>query len=81
MHCLIARPRRARDAGEGKPAMNKRQLIDEIRKHNATAQPEFLSQFDDEALQQYLEHLQAAENKHARRIGWVRRGPKLRLVS
>lgn len=61
--------------------MNKRQLIDEIRKHNLTAGAEFLEQFDEEALQQYLEHLEYAENKDTRSISWVRRGPKLRMVS
>ncbi len=61
--------------------MTKRQLIDEIRKHNPTAQPEFLAQFDDAALQQYLEHLEFALDKATKTLSWVRRGPKLRLVS
>ncbi len=61
--------------------MTKRQIIDEIRKHNSTAQPEFPQQFDESALQQYLEHLEFAANKNAKGISWVRRGPKLRLVS
>ncbi|MBV8780501.1 MAG: hypothetical protein JO353_03815 [Phycisphaerae bacterium] len=61
--------------------MTKRQIIDDIRRHNPTAQPQFLAQFDAAALQQYLEHLQAAELKHVRIAGWVKRQPKLRLVS
>jgi hypothetical protein len=61
--------------------MNKRQLIDDIRRYNTTAQPQFLAQFDEAALRQYLEHLEAAEKKHVRIAGWVRRQPKLRLVS
>jgi hypothetical protein len=61
--------------------MNKRQLIDEIRRYNTCVDPSFLSQFDEPSLQQYLEHLQAAHNKHIRIAGWVRRQPKLRLVS
>ena len=36
--------------------MTKRQLIDDIRKINTTAEPHFLAQFDDAALKQYLEH-------------------------
>jgi len=36
--------------------MSKRQLIDDIRRYNATAQPQFLAQFDESALKQYLEH-------------------------
>ncbi len=66
---------------KAKHAMSKRQLIDDIRRLNPTAMPQFLAQFDEEALQQYLEHLQAAELKHVRIGGWVRRQPKLRLVS
>ncbi len=66
---------------EAKHAMTKRQLIDDIRRLNPTAMPQFLAQFDDSALKQYLEHLQAAEAKHVRIAGWVRRQPKLRLVS
>ncbi len=61
--------------------MTKRQLIDEIRKHNPTAQPTFLAQFDEDALKQYLEHLEFALGKQDRKISWVRRGPKLRMVS
>ena len=61
--------------------MTKRQMIDDIRKHNPTAQTQFLAQFDAQALQQYLEHLQSAELKHVRIAGWVKRQPKLRLVS
>ena len=61
--------------------MNKRQLIDDIRKYNTTAQPEFLAQFDDSALKQYLEHLEDARRKHLRSAAWVKKSPKLRLVS
>src|SRR5689334_9211361 len=48
---------------ESKPAMNKRQLIDDIRKFNTTVQPQFLAQFDEMALKQYLEHLEGAFKK------------------
>ena len=61
--------------------MSKRQLIDEIRTLNPTAQPEFLAQFDDAALKQYLDSLQAAQSKRLRIGGWVRPRAKLRLVS
>jgi hypothetical protein len=61
--------------------MTKRQLIDEIRKYNPTAQQTFLSQFDEDALRQYLEHLEFALGSPERKISWVRRGQKLRLVS
>jgi hypothetical protein len=64
--------------------MTKRQLIDDIRRINASAQPQFLMQFDDAALKQYLEHLQSAHQRNLRIGGWVRRrvgAPKLRMVS
>jgi hypothetical protein len=43
--------------------MNKRQLIDDIRQHNATAKPEFLVQFDEAALAEYLSHLEEKKQK------------------
>lgn len=67
--------------------MNKRQLIDDIRQHNHTAQPEFLAKFDEAALQQYLEHL---ESKSRKRVSFgavvgkqmvSRTGQPLKLVS
>ena len=61
--------------------MTKRQLIDDIRRYNVTVQPQFLAQFDEAALKQYLEHLESAQRKHVRIAGWVRKQPKLRLVS
>jgi hypothetical protein len=61
--------------------MNKRQLIDDIRQFNSSVDPSFLAQFDEPALTQYLEHLQAAQAKEIRIAGWVRRQPKLRMVS
>lgn len=61
-------------------AMNKRQLIDDIRQFNAAAEPRFLAQFDETALKQYLEHLQSAKEKHLRIAGWTRRQPTLRMV-
>ena len=61
--------------------MTKRQLIEDIRRYNLTAQPKFLAQFDEAALKQYLDHLEGARRKHLRLAGWVKKGPKLRLVS
>jgi hypothetical protein len=61
--------------------MNKRQLIDDIRRYNITAQPQFLAQFDEDALKQYLEHLEQARRKHTRYDAFVPKGPKLRMVS
>ena len=61
--------------------MNKRQLIDDIRKYNNTALPSFLAQFDEGALKQYLDHLESAKLKRLKFSGWVRRTPKFRMVS
>ena len=61
--------------------MNKRQLIDEIRQFNTSVRPQFLSQFDEEALGQYLISLQSAQRKHVRMPVWIRHQPKLRMVS
>jgi hypothetical protein len=61
--------------------MTKRQLIDEIRVFNIQVQPQFLAQFDDASLQQYLEHLKAAQQRNVRIAGWVRERPRLRKVS
>ena len=61
--------------------MNKRQLIDDIRRFNITVPGTFLAQFDEEALKQYLEHLEFARKKHIRNEALSRRQPQLRLVS
>ena len=61
--------------------MNKRQLIDDIRRFNVSVEPRFLAQFDDAALKQYLENLKAAQEKRVRIASWVRRRPQFRLVS
>ena len=61
--------------------MNKRQLIDEIRRFNIAVQPQFLAQFDEPALRQYLGHLKDAASKRVQISGWVRRQPKLRMAS
>ena len=61
--------------------MTKRQLIDDIRQYNSTAQPQFLAQFDEESLKQYLDHLEQARRKHLHQAAYVPKGPKLRMVS
>ena len=81
--CLSSEPAANADQTEGKYAMNKRQLIDAVRQLNQTAQPEFLAQFDDDALRQYLDHLQSAFDKRLKIAGWVKAIPKprFRMVS
>ena len=41
--------------------MTKRELIDGILQFNRTADPEFLSKFDNVELAEYLDHLRQAE--------------------
>ena len=60
--------------------MNKRQLIEDIRRINTTAQPQFLAQFDEDALQQYLRHLENARQRNVRISGWVRKTPRMRVA-
>jgi len=59
--------------------MNKRQLIDGIRQINQTADHDFLAQFDEQALQQYLEHLTTAMEKRLKVEQWVKSIPKARF--
>jgi hypothetical protein len=61
--------------------MSKRQLIEEIRQLNTSVEAKFLTQFEEDALKQYLEHLKSAVNRRVRIAGWVRNQPKLRMVS
>lgn len=61
--------------------MDKRQLIHDIRKINPTAGEQFLKQFDAGALQQYLEHLNAARERRVHISGWVRQRRRVRLAS
>ena len=60
--------------------MNKRQLIDEIRQFNTSVRPQFLTQFDETALGQYLTSLQSARLKRVRTPVWIRQQPKLKMV-
>jgi hypothetical protein len=60
--------------------MDKRQLIADIRTLNATAGERFLEQFDDSALQQYLEHLQAAQKKEIRICRYVKASKTRRVA-
>lgn len=54
--------------------MEKRQLIDDIRRLNATATERFLSQFDAPSLRQYLEHLNEARTRPGKMLA-TRRQP------
>lgn len=60
--------------------MSKRQLIEEIRRYNTTAQPQFFAQFEESDLQQYLERLKDAADHTIKISSWSRK-PKMRMVS
>jgi hypothetical protein len=60
--------------------MEKRQLIEDIRRMNATATSRFLAQFDVAALRQYLEHLNDARTRPTRTSAALRREPERVLV-
>lgn len=61
--------------------MNKRQLIDDIRKFNAGIDTGFLCQFNESDLRQYLERLEAAHKKERLIAGWVRPRSNMRIAS
>jgi hypothetical protein len=61
--------------------MSKRQLIDDIRTLNPTAHPQFLAQFEEIELQEYLEHLRDAVNNRIQIHGWAKKKSDLRMVS
>lgn len=46
--------------------MTKRQLIEEIRRHNPTAEEQFLERFDETSLKLYLDRLNAGEQRTLR---------------
>src|SRR5205085_11682513 len=60
--------------------MEKRQLIEDIRRLNETATSRFLVQFDVEALRQYLEHLNEARTRPMRTSGPAKRANERVLV-
>jgi hypothetical protein len=65
---------------EGRSPMEKRQLIEQIRQYNQTATHDFLAQFDEDALEQYLQHLEDAKARKRQISSWNRQGEKLKMV-
>ncbi len=61
--------------------MSKRQLIERIQELNVTAELQFLQQFDEEALEQYLERLEDARDKRLRFAGHTPLPARARMVS
>ena len=53
---------------------HKESLIHEIRRHNRTAEPAFLDNFDVPTLESYAERLNRLQGKRGRASVWVRPG-------
>ena len=60
--------------------MSKGQLIEQIQQFNATVSAEFLDQFDEPALQQYLDRLHDAQERKPLIAAWSRPPRKQRMV-
>jgi hypothetical protein len=60
--------------------MEKRQLIEDIRRLNGTATERFLAQFDVPALRQYLDHLNDARTRPGKMMAMKRRPNERVLV-
>ena len=52
--------------------MTQQQTIEQIRQHNPTASPEFLSQFDQPALETYLQRLSRVAGHRGPTSRWIR---------
>jgi len=61
--------------------MEKRQLIEEIRKYNTTVAEAFLLKFELLDLREYLDHLEAARRKETLIAGWVKPRQQMRIAS
>lgn len=59
-------------AGENGFNFRRQQLIDQIIAINPSATVDFLAQFEEPALDEYLEHLQASKQPRGRESRWVR---------
>ena len=61
--------------------MSKFRMIDAIRKHNRTAEPQFLIEFDEGELNSYLRRLRVLKDKRGRFSYWVRKGDTAAIVT
>ena len=61
--------------------MSKQQIIEEIRRHNRSAQPDFLGMFDEPALERYLRRLTQVHGHRGRSSVWVRDGETAAIVT
>jgi hypothetical protein len=56
----------------GSMSLQRRNVMDQIIALNPSASAEFLEQFDDAALSQYLDHLNIAQQPRGKDARWVR---------
>lgn len=61
-----------RDVTDEPTGLSREQLIDRIIALNPSATSRFLDQFDDEALNQYLNHLSLTTAPRGRETRWIR---------
>lgn len=57
---------------DGAMSLQRRQLIEQIASLNPSATPDFLDQFEDTALTDYLNHLAVAHQPRGRDARWIR---------
>lgn len=65
---------------DGSEHLTRCQIIDRIMKVNSSATELFLSQFDDDQLRSYLDHLTVANGRRGREARWERRGETPAIV-
>lgn len=65
---------------ESAAALTRCQVIDRIMRVNSTASELFLSQFGDDQLRSYLDHLTVASGRRGREARWERRGDTPAIV-
>ena len=61
--------------------MSKQQLIEAIRRHNRSASEDFLTGFDESALNTYLDHLQFGRGNRQTHAEWIRPGETSAVVT
>jgi hypothetical protein len=60
--------------------LSRAQIVTRILSFNASATLDYLAQFDDAALRNYLDHLETAQKPRGPRSRWVRRGDSRAIV-
>ena len=71
----------AQHAPNQTPERTKREMIEAIRERNRSAEPEFLSSFDEPTPASYLQRLTHLANRRGRQSVWVRDGSTRSVVT